>query len=632
MPVSLLQKTVAGQRRTGEDKDTSGPPRRDSALANYGVCLAVTVIGVTYVAHFAFRQWLPWDDGMLGQAAERLLSGQLPHRDFDDVYSGGLTWLHAQAFRVGGVNLVTLRATLLTFFAVSIPLWFWIARQFVRPYAAALVTFCCIAWSVPNYPASMPSWYNLILSMAAVAAMLRYDSTRRGRWLVIAGATAGLSIVIKVVGIYLLAALYTYVAYDQAQTDGASNVRRDTAVFVVIVLGSGLAILAAAPILLVRSHATLGVFLDVAIPPAATTSAIGFALITRWREGWRPTPAALVPFAALTVGALLPLAACIWPYWVSHAIPALLRGTITLPMRRARLGTTRTPGADPLWLVFGLPLTAALMFGRTAAVRRRTAFVAMTASVAWISLVMKNTEAASLVWLSARMLLPCLCFASVGFAQGRARRGCMGDWKVRRAVLLLLTASWCALVQFPYATPVYFAYVAPLVVLAAVAIGESTNRPPRSVRAIVLAVYTVFAIFYRKHVYPGSTGESPPLTKLAMPRGGIEIDSSEAVTYTRVVELLRQHAGSQYILATPDAPEIYFLSGLPNPTRTFYEILDGSARVNALATLDQFDIRAVVINRRPVFSPSVSGPELEGIARRFTSSERVGRFDVRWRE
>ena len=52
---------------------------------------------------------MPFDDGALAQSAERLLQGQLPHRDFDEIYTGGLTFLNAGAFRLFGISLWSLR-------------------------------------------------------------------------------------------------------------------------------------------------------------------------------------------------------------------------------------------------------------------------------------------------------------------------------------------------------------------------------------------------------------------------------------------------------------------------------------------------------------------------------------------
>jgi hypothetical protein len=34
-----------------------------------------------YLGHFAWLQWRPWDEGMLAQSADRVLNGQLPHRE-----------------------------------------------------------------------------------------------------------------------------------------------------------------------------------------------------------------------------------------------------------------------------------------------------------------------------------------------------------------------------------------------------------------------------------------------------------------------------------------------------------------------------------------------------------------------
>src|SRR5215831_3019999 len=73
---------------------------RNSRLsADLVFCLVTVALGATYIGHFAWQQWLPWDDGTMAQAAERVLRGQLPHQDFNELYTGGLTQLHAAAFR-----------------------------------------------------------------------------------------------------------------------------------------------------------------------------------------------------------------------------------------------------------------------------------------------------------------------------------------------------------------------------------------------------------------------------------------------------------------------------------------------------------------------------------------------------
>ena len=52
--------------------------------ARLGVCLVLWLATGAYLLPFVDRGWIAHDDGMLGQAAERVMAGELPHRDFYD--------------------------------------------------------------------------------------------------------------------------------------------------------------------------------------------------------------------------------------------------------------------------------------------------------------------------------------------------------------------------------------------------------------------------------------------------------------------------------------------------------------------------------------------------------------------
>ena len=57
--------------------------------------LGVLVVSAAYALWHLGHGWTSWDDGTLAQTAERVTQGQLSHRDFDDVYTGGLAVLNA---------------------------------------------------------------------------------------------------------------------------------------------------------------------------------------------------------------------------------------------------------------------------------------------------------------------------------------------------------------------------------------------------------------------------------------------------------------------------------------------------------------------------------------------------------
>jgi hypothetical protein len=99
-----------GEQR--ENRTMAPVPRR-------GYDLLLHVLVLTVVAGYLFpridRGWIPHDEGLIGQAAERVLYGELPHLDFDDAYTGGQAMLHALVFRFLGVSSYATRVTLFVF-------------------------------------------------------------------------------------------------------------------------------------------------------------------------------------------------------------------------------------------------------------------------------------------------------------------------------------------------------------------------------------------------------------------------------------------------------------------------------------------------------------------------------------
>ena len=122
---------------------------------------------------------------------------------------------------------------------------------------------------------------------------------------------------------------------------------------------------------------------------------------------------------------------------------------------------------------------------------------------------------------------------------------------------------------------------------------------------------------------------------LRLPRsGGLHVSPVDRDLYETVVPMVEALARGPYIYATPDSPELYFLTGKRNPTRTLFEFLDPhpetrTARV--LAELDRDSVNVVVVNRSPLFSAPVSSDLVAGLQARYPMARTVGRFLVVWR-
>src|ERR1700739_170835 len=85
------------------------------------ILLLVWLLSAVYAGMNLKREWVPHDEGILAQAAERVLHGEIPHRDFNDPYTGGVAYLDALAFRIFSPTLLALRYTLFAFFLFWVP-------------------------------------------------------------------------------------------------------------------------------------------------------------------------------------------------------------------------------------------------------------------------------------------------------------------------------------------------------------------------------------------------------------------------------------------------------------------------------------------------------------------------------
>lgn len=604
---------------------------------NIVACVAVTLLAGAYLASVAWKGWIPFDDGMLAQTAQRVLEGQLPHRDFDDVYTGGLSFFHAAAFQIAGSSLSTLRATLLLTTVASIPIWFFVASRFTPPLIASVVTFTAFAWSVPNYPAAMPSWYNLILAMCAIAATLRYIDTRRERWMFVAGVCAGLSILVKIVGVYLVAAIALFLAFElpsviPTRDDTAARRAYNGSLAACAIV----AILIVAPFLLVRAVLDARAVIELALPPALVATAALHRTASRARKGWHPPLRSIVrvywPFA---IGTVIPLATFAAIYWHAAALPALVRGVFILPQRRFALPSMHTPGGPPLVdFAFTLPLVLALTVAKRAGIREAAwhsaVMVAIGAAVVLISVFDHRVMVS--VWLSVRMLmLPIAVLLCLRLLGNTVATDALTP---RREALVLVAsaAAWCSLLQFPYSAPIYFSYVAPLVIIAAVALASESQPLATPSGLLLIIAYAAYAVAVRPQLFPRRPELSPVAARINLPRGGIYVWPEEQRQYTELVGLLREHGGTGWILALPDVPEIYFLSGYRNPTRMLYDAFEDSAGRGArlVRQLRDHRIQAVVINRDPQVSGPIDRALDDSLTHRFPFSRRIGAFEVRW--
>jgi len=614
------------------------------------VTLGLVWLASTIYMGLQLRQcWVPSDAGMLAEMADRVLRGQVPYRDFVENYTGGLTYLNALAFRLFGVNFFSLRIPLFLFFLGWVPAVYFIARRFSGITVAGAVTLLSVAWSVPNYPEAMPSWYNLFFATWGVLALLRHSETKKKRWLWVAGLCAGLSFLIKVSGLYFVAAALLYFVFRERSPVGDSVSRpwRGPTLYNVFI-AVGLLAFALFLIALVSARPSAMNYANFALPEIilATTALTASWGKTPLNSGarFRRLFSTAWPFVA---GACVPAGAFV--VWIAnqHALAPWLYGTFFSAAIRTHWAGIDMPVIS--LALFGLlpaALILALAYEDTPRSRRLTRLAAPTVLVLLLIgarhsfgvYIVLGCSAPSVV-LALALVLPWVL---------RRPRNRPSRFAGDRIFLLVSTAVLCSLIQFPTggAWNIYFCYVAPLVALALAAVMSACPPRQRLGPGLLLAFYLIFALWLRPPGYFAAQRRMPyssvTFRRLTLARaGGLEVKTGQAEEYGRLVPFLLSHAEGRYTYCTTDCPSVYFLSGLLNPTETIYDFLDpdflniAGRDARILMTLSVYNVRAVVITRLEPGNLVNSGlitPALRAsLDARYPRSQTIGDFEVRWK-
>jgi len=207
----------------------------------------------------------------------------------------------------------------------------------------------------------------------------------------------------------------------------------------------------------------------------------------------------------------------------------------------------------------------------------------------------------------------------------------------RAGLVFFLTAAavTASLVQVPFALYTYFLYFVPLLALALAALLTAQPSMPRAVPAALLAFALLFGARNPDSLPPRhGTRPGDALAPLALPRGGLVVTRDDSTLYAQLVASIRRHAGGGWMYVWHDSPQLYFLSGLRNPTPTMFEVFDDPAARSAAtlaSELESRDVRVVVLTD-PAGAAAPMDPAFHAwLLAAYPESEWIHRFEVRWR-
>ena len=580
--------------------------------------------------------WWPHDDGSLAHSAERVLAGELPHRDFAELYTGFLTFLNAGVFAIAGEDVFNLRIPLFLAFLGFIGSFYAVARRLAGAVWGFVATLVAITWSVPVYPAPLPSWYLLFLCTAGIYAVTRFFETEYRLWLLAAGACGGLAMTIKVVGVWYVVAV-GLVLLVEPLLRGVENLPRQASRTQgqFVMAAAACAFLLATAVL--GGHASAGNVVGLLLPVATLCIAVGI-------NGYRTFRAAAMPSAAprarelgiFLIGVAVPVALFAAPYVATSSLDSLLDGIFVAPQSRFEYAALTMP--PPQTLLWGVPLVGLFWLRSRVTQTRRLLLidVVLSCGIAFLVATASDDLSYSWLWNTTRAAGPFV--VAIG-ALALVKQSGSSLSSARLVASVVLVGGFATLSQFPFSAPVYFCYVAPLLLLAAIAALQSFGQLRGLLPAVIFVALAVFGYRQLDTQSIASLGRTyirdPQVSTLSDNRASILVTPTERLAYQRVMDLVAQHRGdTRALFAGPDTPEIYFLTESHNPSRSIMDFVD--LRRTTLGTrlirlLRHEQIPVVVLNHDPEQSPPLDPDTIAAIRATYAHSERAGQFEVRWR-
>lgn len=594
----------------------SAPPRQRAL----GVLIAAAA--VAYLWLFVPRGWVPHDEGMIGESADLVLHGALPHVDYEEPYTGGLTYLYAAVFRTAGVDLLNVRRVLYAGAAATAWLVYLVARRRLGPPGAAAATWVAVACSFPIYFAGLPSWWLLLCAATELWAMTRFAETRLVRYVVLAAAAAGVSVAIKQTGVYLVVALALWTLYDGGLRPAVGRGRLDRPIRWI---AGAAALLFAALMLAPRLFAPEGIYL---FAPAAATAAVLFAPPNGHRNRTESARSPVVLAVIASAVSAAPLMALLLLYGSGRQLAEFFAGVVIVPQKRLAFASMPMPGGVALWMA--LPVVVLIVAACSTPMRvRRAGFAALWAAALALPLAAtRSADAYRLIWEAGRAigaLVPIVL--ALMLISGR-----IDDPRQRSMVFAAAAVlAWASLNQYPFSAAIYFCYTVPLVVVAAItAVGVESS----SCRRILMPLAVLFgtfgiAIADRGDLYTLGHNATPVrlTAPLDLPRAHLLVSDSDAHLYRRVIASVTQRVRGGSLIAGPDCPEVYFLAGLQNPSGALFEFFS-EAQPDDPSRWLKGDV--IIINHQPEFSPPPSAALVQTLRREFVYGEEIGRFEIRW--
>jgi len=189
-------------------------PRTRPVLIALMVC-ALLAIGLVYLQTGTFVRLNIYDEGIIVVGALRVMSGQIPYRDFWTQYSPGQLYALAGLFQIFGKAIMVERTMDIAVRALLALMIFALGARLTTPKLGALVWVLGLLWVQYYGFFGYPIFAGLLFSFASLYAYIEGMFKPSRRWLFLSGVLLGLEAVFRHdMAIYTgIAQIVVYIAF-----------------------------------------------------------------------------------------------------------------------------------------------------------------------------------------------------------------------------------------------------------------------------------------------------------------------------------------------------------------------------------------------------------------------------------
>jgi hypothetical protein len=165
----------------------------ERSLSDWSITAVIFLSACAYLSLFYNYSNLFADEGIVLQGAQRILDGQLPHRDFFSMVTPGSYYWIALLFRVFGSSILVARGALVVYGGIFAALTYLVARRACRRSIAALTAYLVTLVCLPAWFMALHNWDSTVTAYLSLYCAVRSIESRSRVWPVATGSLAAIT-------------------------------------------------------------------------------------------------------------------------------------------------------------------------------------------------------------------------------------------------------------------------------------------------------------------------------------------------------------------------------------------------------------------------------------------------------